>query len=356
MKYAYFIFILFIFCCISCVKDKPNPDVKYLPSVSSRGVVILNEGSFGNNNAEISYLDLSENKLSNLIYRNANDKSLGDVAQHVQFYENHFFILLNNSNKLVVLDALTWKLKVTVSGIVSPRYMVFADSKIFISSLSQNVIYVVDANSLQLIDQVLIDDKGAENMMLVGNEIWITHWNIQRKQVFILNTQTRKMEDKIELPYYASHAIVQDRNDMVWILAGNKYQNRRSALMQIHPTTHQIIQQFEFPEEAEPIRLQMNATKDTLYFIQVNYDGGANHNGLYRMSIDDVDLPNQAFIAAMQNSYFWAYGIDSVSKHIFISDPKGFTQQSSIYEYSNQAKLLYEYRAGIGANQFLFTR
>jgi len=49
------ILYFFAFFLNACVKDIPNPSDKTIPNGSHKGVLILNEGSYANNNAEISF-------------------------------------------------------------------------------------------------------------------------------------------------------------------------------------------------------------------------------------------------------------------------------------------------------------
>ena len=57
-KYSLFL-VCFSMLIFSCVKDKPNPDHLQLPAQLNHGVILVNEGAFGNNNGDLSYIDLS---------------------------------------------------------------------------------------------------------------------------------------------------------------------------------------------------------------------------------------------------------------------------------------------------------
>lgn len=47
------IFMAVILGLASCVKDKPNPDNTLIPNSTHKGILICNEGLYGNNNGEI---------------------------------------------------------------------------------------------------------------------------------------------------------------------------------------------------------------------------------------------------------------------------------------------------------------
>ncbi|HPI55320.1 MAG TPA: hypothetical protein PLU10_11555 [Chitinophagaceae bacterium] len=262
---------------------------------------------------------------------------------------------MTNSNEVIELDALSFKVIHRYSSISSPRYMLAVnDSIIYVSSLYQNKVYILNHRSQQIVSSITIDHPNSEQLLLQNSTVWLTSWHLQNNYVYKINAQTNTVLDRITLPGFAPHGIVEDKNGMIWVLSGNQYKSVTSHLTCIQPSNGAILQDFTFSTSAEPIKLSMNPRKDTLYFIGVNYSGNSDHNGLYRMSIHDTSLPTQPFITAKNNSYYWGYGIDPVTHDIYLSDPKGFTQHSTIYVYSSTGNNLSQFEGGIGTNSFLF--
>jgi DNA-binding beta-propeller fold protein YncE len=339
----------------ACVKDRPNPDLHSLPSSKHRGIIISNEGSYGNNNGELSFLDIDSNAIFNQLYFTSNAKQLGDVVQSISRINNLYYVAVNNSNKIVVIDPTTYKEITTITSITSPRYITqVSANKAYVSCLYSPRIYVLDITSNKITSTIQVDFPNTERMICQNGLCYVTNWDTASNIIYQINTSNDRIEHRILINGRASHDIVSDKNGMLWILSGNKYKNKSSYLTQYNPLTKQIIQTFPFAAAHDPFRLTINQHKDTLYFINVDYNGTSSSNGLYRMSISNMTLPPSPFIQAPINSYFWALGIDSVTQHIYLSDPKGFTQQSTIYEYSSTGELMHQFTAGIGANSFLF--
>jgi hypothetical protein len=349
------ILYFFAFFLNACVKDIPNPSDKTIPNGSHKGVLILNEGSYANNNAEISFLDYETNAISNSIYSTANNKSMGDVAQDIILIQGKYYITINNSNKITMVDALQFNEVKTISNISNPRYFLkINDSVLYVSSLYSNLIYVLNTNQNKVTNTIQLDFSNTEKMILLHGKVYATNWNTSCNYIYQINPFTHLVEDKIYIAGFAAHHIEVDHNGMLWILSGNKYQNVNSYFTVINPMTKQIIKSYSFAKEQDPFRLLFNKTRDSLYFLQVNYQGQNVNNGLYKMSIENTVLPNQAFIPAQTNSYFWAIGLDTINQFIYLSDPKGFNQSSAIMKYNLQGNILQFYKAGIGANTFLF--
>lgn len=354
MKLAYVHILLLTFCISACVKDKPNPDIRLLPSSSNHGILVLNEGAYGNNNAEISFIDLENNEISNSVFKSVNSKSLGDVAQNIALINGHYYITINNSNKIAILDTSNYQLLQTIDNVPFPRYITqVASDKAYVSSLYNPKVFVLDLINNSIVDTIQIDFPNSENMLVKNEDVWICNWDTACNYVYKVNINTNDLEQKINLNAFAPHDILDDKNGMIWILSGNKYKNKNSFLTCLNPQTNSIIKSMAFTSNEDPIRLTMNASKDTMYFINVNYNGSSK-NGLYRMTIYDHEIPDAPFIQAPTNTYFWTVGIDSNTSTIYLSDPKGFTQNSTIYSYSNDGTFLKSYQTGIGSNQFLF--
>jgi len=353
-KYSLFLFC-FSMLFFSCVKDKPNPDHLQLPDQSYHGVILVNEGAFGNNNGDLSFIDLNNNIIYNQLYKLSNNKSLGDIIQSATLINDKYYIAINNSNKIVVIDRLSFKEMTIIHGIQSPRYILQVNpNTAYISSLYNNLIYVLDIPSNTIKKTISIDSQNPEAMKMIDQYCYVTSWDTASSTVYKINTLNDSIEKRIDIQGRASHGIQKDINNHLWILSGNKYKNKISHLTRYNPSTQLIDATFTFKSDEDPFRLTMNSRGDTLYFININYAGASTNNGLYKMSIYDLNLPTMPFISAPPNSYFWAVGIDSLTNHIFLSDPKGFTQQTTIYQYSNNGELINQFNAGIGTNSFIF--
>lgn len=355
MRNSNVLLFILLFVVGSCVKDKPNPSHYQIPNATHHGVIICNEGSYGNNNGELSFIDIDQNAIYNQLYKTANSKSPGDIVQSITEINQQYYVAVNHSNKICVLNKSGFIELTSINSIQSPRYISqVSGSKAYVSCLYYPRIYVIDLTTNTLLKTISVDFPNTERMLVSNGFCYVTNWDIASAYLYKIDISKDSIVQKISLNCKASHEIVQDKNGMLWILSGNKYKNTQSFLSQFNPFSEQLIQTIPFAQDADPIRLCLNSTKDTLYFINVNYSGSANNNGLYKMGIGEHHIPSTPFIRANTNSYFWALGIDSSSQHIFISDPKGFTQQSTVYEFDSNGLLLREYTAGIGANYFLF--
>src|SRR2546421_1774917 len=86
-----------------CKKDE-----KPLPATASlnltNGVFITNEGSFGNGDGSVSFFRPASHEIINDVFMTVNHRPLGDVVQSMILFNNKGYIVVNNSQKIEVVN------------------------------------------------------------------------------------------------------------------------------------------------------------------------------------------------------------------------------------------------------------
>lgn len=340
----------------ACVKDKPDAQPATAPTDSIGNVYIVCEGSLGNGNSSLGIYQSHTGTVHNDVYETANGQPLGDVFQSMRRIGERLFLCVNNSDKIVVLHAADRK----VAGVISipkPRYILpVSETKAYVSTLFSNNIYIINPQTLQVTGSFAMPAQNTEGMLLHQGAVWFCAWDTTSDKIFKINPATDKIEKTITVAGYAPQAVVADKFDMLWVLSGNVPKGRRAALTRLDPATGQVLAVYHFPEKADPIRPVMNNAGDELFFIEVNYKGGVEYNGIYRMGITDAALPEKPFIAAKQFQYFWALGIEPVTGRLYIGDPKGFIQKGAVSIYTVSGEKEKEFTVGIGPGHFYFDK
>jgi hypothetical protein len=347
---AVIIVLLFI---TGCKKEGGNDPV-LPPSSDERKVYIICEGSMGNGNSTLGLYLPEKDSVYEDVYKAANNRSLGDVFQSMTRIGDQYFLCINNSDQIVVINKNTWKLEGSIS-VPKPRYILpVSKTKAYVSSLFTDKLYFINPETKSNYASVSLPYSNAEGMLQVGNTAYVAPWDTASSEVLTFNTDNDQPGNRIQLPGRAPQDILLDKEQKLWILAGNVYKGKPATLTRYDPVSATILQQYSFPAGADPIRPVFNKTKDTLYFIEVNYNGGTANNGVYRMGIRDAAIPAQPFLQAQQYQYFWALGIDPVSGYIYVGDPKGFTQRGQVYIYRPDGAPVADFRVGVGPGHFLF--
>jgi len=114
-------FYALIFCSLffsACTEESPITT----SGIYSEGVFTINEGVFGQTSGTITYYNRTDGTVAQKIFKQANNRDLGDVVQSMSFYEDKAYIVVNNSNKIEVADANTFEEKAQITGLRLPRY------------------------------------------------------------------------------------------------------------------------------------------------------------------------------------------------------------------------------------------
>lgn len=353
MKKRFSLFLVFL-SCAGCIKDKPQPDKNRPAPADNSFIFIANEGSLGNGNASLSVYDPESGHIFNQIFSEINGQSLGDVFQSISGTGKQLYLAINNSDKIIVMDKASFKLLGTIH-VDKPRYMLAVPGgKMYVSSLFYPEINIVNPETFQNLGKITVDYPNTEGMLLLNGKVYACNWDTACNYIYEINPVTDQIMDRISIAGYAPQAVVVDKNNKLWVMAGNVSKNKVASLTQIDPMSHTILKSFTFPQGAEMIKPVFNPGKDTLYFLGVNYNGEADYNGLYRMAITANSLPVVPFIAAQPLQYFWGLGIDPERNQIYLGDPKGFIQQGTVSVYSPEGILLNRFNTGLGPGFFYF--
>lgn len=109
---------------LSCKKDEPAPgEGNY-----TEGVFIVNEGPFGGTGS-ITWHDPATGETVQDVFGKANNgATLGQFVQSMTLHNGKGYIVVNGANRIVVVEAATFKFLDTIGGFALPRFF-FPDGK-----------------------------------------------------------------------------------------------------------------------------------------------------------------------------------------------------------------------------------
>lgn len=118
---------------LSCRKDDPREE----PVPSLEGVLVLNNGNWGSNDASLSLYDPVSGTVSGGMFLKANGQMLGDLGQDILRCGDELYIAVNGSRVIFITDLeLNMKTAVEASAggsKLSPRCLVGAGGKVYVT-------------------------------------------------------------------------------------------------------------------------------------------------------------------------------------------------------------------------------
>lgn len=336
----------------ACVKDTPNPSINIASTNGS--VYVVCEGNFGNGDATLYNYNTATDSVNGDLYRTHNNAALGDVFQSMKRIGDSLYLCINNSDKVVVLNAKTHK-EAGIINIPKPRYILpISPSLAYVSTLYSNKIYTINPKTLQVTGTITIPHQNPEGMVRILDNVIVCPWDTTCNKIYTINTTNSSVTHTTQIAGYAPHAVLVDKEQMLWVMAGNATKGKAATLTRIDPSTGNILKAYTYASGVDPIKPAFNKTRDTLYYIQVKYDGSTDGNGIYRMSILGNELPTVSLIPTLPYQYYYALGIEPATGYLYVGDPKGFTQKGTVGIYKQDGNLLKTFTTGLGPGQIYF--
>lgn len=331
---------LFFVAC-SNIATQPEQATAYTGSFDD-GIIILDEGNFMTPNAKVNYLSKDLHTLITDIYSSQNNNNvLGDVLQHIGFYQNKAFLVVNNSNIIKVVNRFTFQEIATITeNLQQPRYIAFSNNKIFVTNTISKNVTVYNATTLAYITSINLDNVTPEKILSVNNKIYVMKSYFgSGNQIAVINPVTHQVETNITLSIGLNSMVASADNSFLYALSTT---NTATTLYRISTTTNQVNKTFQYP-------LVYNAQKLTLDNHQLYF---VAQNSVFRLPENATTPILSPLFNVSNNGWSTFYGFNVIDNKIFASDVKGFTQNSEISVYNLQGELVKTFFTQIGANGF----
>lgn len=342
MKRLLYILPLLLF--FACDKDKIGP--QYLTdnqdiSAANHKVYLVNEGTFGWGNGSLSVYDPNTGIVNQQVFSAVNGFALGDVAQSITRHENKFYIVVNNSGKVEVLDTASLQSVGSITGLNSPRYFLGFGSKAYVTDLYADAISVVDLNSNTVTNQIAFGDW-TNRLLQANGSVYVGAVNTGN--LLEIDPNTDQIVDTIALTKGVGKMVL-DQAGMLWVLCSGGINEQVPQLYQINPTDNSILQSFAFGSNSEsPSNLCIDPTGTTLYFV---------NGGIFSMSINSGILPSNPIIPA-DGRILYTLAVDPNTGELYASDAIDYVQASDIYRYSASGNLMESFKGGTITASFWF--
>lgn len=335
-----FIFGFVLLFSISCTSEYEEtiPEITY-----QNGLLITNEGNFGSPNADVTFITKDLSLMQNDIYKaNNNKENLGDVLQTMVLNGDKAYLLLNNSNKIQIVDRYSFKKAGEITAqLNNPRYMAIANGNLYVSNDKYggakfvNVYKLSDNSFVKKID--FASTSTVERVVEAGGNIFVQNASYGfGNTITKINTTTNAIEGTPTPMPNGDITKTITYNSNVYVIAQG---TADSYIYQINPAGS-ILKTTTLTGIANGTNLQIDGGR--FYF--------TSSNKVYSMDMNATAAPTNPIITAVDGgANFTLYGFSVIDGRIFTSDVKGFTQPSEITVYTTGGTVISKFTAGMGA-------
>ncbi len=338
----------------SCSKDnKKDFKVDYF----TNGVYVVNEGSYGAGNSSVSYLNLQAGTMSNDVFAISNGFPLGDVAQSMTILNNKGYIVVNNSQKIEVVDLNNMLSIATITGFQSPRYFISSNNKGYVSDWFDNNIKVIDL-STNTITNTIPTGNGPEQMVINSNKLFVVNVGGfgTDNTVTVIDLVSETVLTTVTVGVNPN-SICTDANGKIWVLCsgstgpdftGGTADDIAGSLWKVNSSNQTIETSLPMGQFEHPVKLTKNGAGTDLYFL----NGSDAYTG--KVCKTSISNPSVSGLVPLVDRLFYGLGVHPVYGTIYGGFVPGFTQNGHIFRYELSGNLIDSMEVGIAPNFFVF--
>lgn len=315
-------------------------------SLPGHGLFITNEGNFQYGNASLSFYDPLEKSVENELFYRANAMKLGDVAQSMTIRDGIGWIVVNNSHVIFAIDIETGKEIGRITNLTSPRYIHFlSNEKAYVTQIWDNRIFIVNPSTFEItgyipVPRMTMEQGSTEQMVQYGKYVFVNCWSYQNR-ILKIDTETDSVVDELVVGIQPT-SLVLDKNNKIWSVTdggyeGSPYGYEAPSLYRIDAETFAIEKEFRFKFGDAPSEVQLNGTKDKIYWI---------NDDIWEMDVTADILPDNPFLDS-RGTIYYGLTIDPASGDVYVADAIDYQQQGMILRYSSEGVELDKFYVGI---------
>jgi hypothetical protein len=317
-----------------------------------KGMFVVCEGYYGSANGDITFYDSKTEQTTKSLFNSVNGLALGDVVQSFEIVDTLGFIVVNNSQKVTVVNMKDFKVVKTINGFSYPRSVVQAnDNTIYISNgngSSGNYIYSIDLSTLKKTDSLKVS-TGPEKLINVNSKVYAAiagGWNNDGNTVIEINTTSFTVSNTFTVASVPVD-IVGDKNNNVWVYCKGfpdytNYPNvtySNAAISKIDVSAKKVTS-FPISDMSSPGINNIAVSKDGSSVFYLN-------DGLYSLPITATSLPGSKIV----NQRFYGVDVDPQSGDIVCLD----AANSKAVDYNSKGLKQFEFETANFPNSVIFS-
>lgn len=348
------------------VTNCENPNLTFLVNDNfiegdnySYDALILNEGGYTYGNASLNSWNTNGNHSQN-IFKTINNYGIGDILQSAYKTEEEIYLLVNNSQKIEVIDKNNLKRKRTITGFTSPRHMAIIGDIALVTDLYANKINVFNTKINCELNSIIMQGW-TEQIFNINDRIYV----IERSEVGAASRFANLVEialniaedetvftiaKRTSIPIEPNSVIVDVLNN-IWILsAGSESDDIFPVLNKFSTITNSIEKTktyTNFTEAPQKLSSHNNYSNASLF-----YSKGQKIYSLTESSSNHDFVSNELFTHVAQNLYNFTFV--TTNQTFLICDAKDYLSDGEVLNYSYTGNLIAIIPSGIIPNSIIF--
>jgi len=328
-----------------CVKD-PVSALREVPVPSARGVYIINQGNYGRANSSLSYYDLTTFHVYNDVFSAVNGKNLGDVAQVMTIRGSSGYVVVNNSQKIEIIDLATNLNTGTIStgSGSSPGPMAFVnDTLALVTDLYANALMLVNVPGRRVTGAISVGANPAGIAISQGKAYVSNSGFGIGRTVSVVSLQSLSVIRTVGVADNPCGVEITP-SGAVYVVCAGAYD-------------------FTNPANTTPARIMVidplsDVVTDSIFIGGHATDIGIGNDGIgYVPSTTEVfrvDTRVHRVTGVFKEGSFFAVGVESASGDVYLADPKDYIQPGTVSVFAPNGQIRTQFDVGLIPGAFTF--
>lgn len=345
---------------ISCTNES---DPTYTPKGDyDSGVLVMNEGNFGTDNASMSYISFDLQEAENIDYSVINPgEIIGNTGQYIGFNGNLAYIIVNGSNKIEIANRYSMKkVGAITAGLNQPRYIAFANGKGYVtnwnSGTGAGTVAVINLGNNTVSTSISVNDF--PNKIIENNgKLYVAHNDLGQggNSITVINPATDVVDTSIAVGDMPDTMAVDGTS--LWVSCQGKSSYPVAAnesagkIVKIDLASNTVTQTLTLPNAADHVSY-FSVFGNSAYYVW--------NAKVYKFALTATALPT---VESFTPSAMYIYGFAVKNNRIYVADAKTFTVNGEVKVYAAGTfgtdaigTLLGTKEVGIGPNGFYFNQ
>lgn len=332
----------------SCSKDNTTEPQQPV----TKGVFVINEGLYMQNNSEITFYDPSTDQTITNYYSQRNGRIIGDNANSMFIFQDRGFVAVDGSNKIEVMDLKTGQ----SLGIIdlgqngSPREIFILNStRGFVTSFSKHSVIEFNPTSLSIVREIPVG-RYPEGIAYANNKLFIANSNLgSGNSVSVIDLSSNSVVRTIQVGTNPRFAGLSNDGRVIIGCSGDFFNPIGvGGYYFINPVNLTVTDSVILNYHPQDYSL----TKDNLMFY-IN-DKGIGRVNLNNRNVDTVFISG----TTVNDIYGIAYSIafDEINQLLYIGNPKNFQQNGEVKIFDKSGNYLKKFETKINPGAIYFYR
>jgi len=317
-------------------------------------VVVGNEGNFTTSNATITNYIVETGATTDGVYFAANEIGIGDVVQSMAWDNGQLFAVINNSQKIVILDDETFEQtgQITFPEGASPREFVkVTANKAYVTDLYASAVYVVDLQDYSVAETTIPVGTNPDRIIEYNGFAYVANNGFgSDSTIFKIDVSTDAVVDTFEVNRGPGGMVV-DSEGTLWVISGG-YAGDFDENFQIIPGTSKPggVHGINLFTGEETTFTEISSAGSDIALNEVNNKLYVNTGGLRSFDISTGEFSADTLVKGS----FYAIGFEPENQNFYLADAKDFSSKGDVIIYNENTTESTTFQAGIIPGSFLF--